>query len=133
MDDDARTVAIAFPAYIGRVKVVACEEESCSTDVTSEMAGASSLAAMRGKSDFAKEEVAETTWVKGDELDNKCSKRGDTISGSKLEYCGEVECKIDVKPFSLERIWLTVPTWLDKNGRKKILFGFADDVLYMFL
>jgi len=106
MDDDARTVAIAFPAYIGRVKVVAWEEESCSSDVTSEMAGAPSLAAMRGRSDFAKDEVAETTWVKGDELDNKCSKRGDTVSGSKSEYCGDVECRIDVKPFN----FLALPT-----------------------
>jgi hypothetical protein len=86
MDDDARTVAIAFPAYIGRVKVVAWEEGSCSTDVTSEMAGASSLAAMRGRSDFAKDEVADTKCVKGDMFESKCSMRGDTVSGSNSEY-----------------------------------------------
>jgi hypothetical protein len=54
--------------------------------------------------------VAETTCVKGDVLESKCSTRGDTVSGSNSEYCGDVECRIDVKPFSLERIWLNVPT-----------------------
>lgn len=65
------------------------------------MAGASSLAAMRGRSDFAKDEVADTTCVKDDALESKCSRRGDTVSGNNSEYCGDVECRMDVKPFSL--------------------------------
>jgi len=102
IDHDARTVDIAFPAYIGRVKVVVWEEESCSSDVTSEIAGTSSFAAMRGRSDFAKEEVADTTCVNlGGVPESSCSKRGDTVSGSRSEYCGDVEWRIDVRPFSL--------------------------------
>jgi hypothetical protein len=107
IDDDARTVDIAFPAYIGRVKVVVWEDESCSTDVMSAMAGASSLAATRGRSDFANDEVADTTCVKGGVFLSKCSKRGDTVSGSGSEYCGEVEYRMDVRPFSLGGIMVS--------------------------
>lgn len=91
MEEEARTVAIAFPAYIGRVKVVLLEEESCSRDVMSETAGISSFAATRGRSDFAEDECAEATCVKGDPSDRSFSRSGDTVSGSGVEYCAEVE------------------------------------------
>ena len=103
MDEDARTVAIALPAYIGRVKMVLLEEESCSSDVMSDTAGTSNFAATRGRSDFAEEECAETTCVKGEDSERSFSKSGVTVSGRGLEYCAEVECNKCVKPFSLLR------------------------------
>lgn len=69
MEEGARTVAMALPAYMGRVNVVLLEEELCCTEVISEMAGTSSFAATRGKSDLAEDEWAETTCVNGEELD----------------------------------------------------------------
>lgn len=65
------------------------------------MAGASSLAATRGSRDFAKEEVADTTCVKGDEFESSFSNSGEITSGRSSEYCAEVECRTDVKPLSL--------------------------------
>lgn len=56
MDDDALTVVMAFPAYIGRVNVVLLDDGSCSREVTSDIAGRSSLAATRGRMDLAAEE-----------------------------------------------------------------------------
>lgn len=53
MDSPARTVAMALPAYIGRVNVVLFDALSCSSEVMSETAGTSSLAATRGSRDFA--------------------------------------------------------------------------------
>ena len=74
---------------------------SCERDVTSETAGTSSFAATRGRTDFAREEVAETTWVKDEDLDRRLSKSGDSVSGKGWAYCGEEECKTDVRPLSL--------------------------------
>jgi hypothetical protein len=91
MDEGARTVAIALPAYIGLVKVVLLAAESCSREVISDTAGRSSLAATRGKSDFAEEVCAETTCVNGDESDRSFSSKRESVSADGSEYCAEVE------------------------------------------
>lgn len=56
MDEDALTVEMALPAYIGRVNVVLLDEGSCSSEVMSDTAGMSSLAATRGRIDLAADE-----------------------------------------------------------------------------
>ena len=101
MEEVALTVAIAFPAYIGRVNVVLLDDLSCSREVTSDTAGTSSLAATRGNMDLAAEECAETTCVKGELSARSFSKRGDMVSAIGVMYCVDVECKREVKPFSL--------------------------------
>ena len=101
MAEEARTVEIAFPAYIGRVNVVELAEGSCSRDVMSDMAGTSNFAATRGRRDLAEGECAATTCVKGEPLPRIFSKRGDRISGNSVEYCLEVECNNEVKPLNL--------------------------------
>ena len=70
IDEEALTVTMALPAYIGRVNVVQLEDVSCAREVMSEIAGTSSLAATRGRIDLAEYERAETTCVKG-ELSDK--------------------------------------------------------------
>lgn len=77
------------------------EEVSCSTDVMSDTAGTSSLAATRGRMDLADEECAETTCVNGESPERTFSKRGATISGNRVEYCGEAEWSTVSSPFSL--------------------------------
>jgi hypothetical protein len=67
----------------------------------SDTAGTSSFAATRGRSDFAEGECAETTCVKEELFPMICSRSGATDSGRGVEYCEEVECSKDVKPFSL--------------------------------
>lgn len=86
---------------MGRVKVVLLFAASCSREMMSETAGTLSRAATRGKRDFAAEEVAETTWVKGEESERSFSSRGESISGTDSEYCGEVECRTAESPWSL--------------------------------
>jgi len=93
-------VEIAFPAYIGRVNVVAPDELSCERDVTSETVGESSFAETRGSKDFAEEEVADTTWVYPSD-ERIFSNKGERISGTGSAYCGEVECKTEETPFNL--------------------------------
>lgn len=101
-EEGARTVAIAFPAYIGRENVVLFEEGSCETEMISETAGTSSFAATRGRRDFAEEEWAETIWVYGEPLASSFSRSGETTSGTGEEYCGAEECRTVVTPFSLK-------------------------------
>lgn len=74
---------------------------SCSTDVMSDTAGTSSLAATRGRMDLADEECAETTWVNGEPPESTFSKSGARISGKGVEYCGETEWSTVSSPFSL--------------------------------
>ena len=50
--------------------------------MTSETAGTSRRAATRGKSDFANDEVEETTCVKGEAPESSFSNRGLSVSGS---------------------------------------------------
>jgi hypothetical protein len=95
----------------------------------SAMAGTSSLAAMRGKSDFANDEVAATTCVKGGVFLSNCSKRGETVSANGSEYCGEVEYRIDDRPFSLERVMVSH----NKHKRVEIPLGFAHNAWNMLL
>jgi hypothetical protein len=101
MDEGALTVAIAFPAYMGRVNVVLLDEESCSREVMSDTAGMSSLAATRGRIDFADEECADTTCVKGEFSERSFSRSGERVSAIGVVYCEDVECRIEVRPFSL--------------------------------
>ena len=54
------------------------------------MGGESTIAATRGRRDFAKAEWAETTWVKGESF-NRLSSRGETVSGTGCLYLGEAE------------------------------------------
>ena len=53
IDEEALTVAMALPAYIGQVNVVQLEYVSCAREIMSEIAGTSSLAATRGRIDLA--------------------------------------------------------------------------------
>ena len=101
IDEDALTVAMAFPAYMGRVNVVLLDDESCSREVMSDTAGMSNLAATRGRIDFADEEWADTTCVKGEFSDRSFSKSGERVSAIGIAYCADVECRIEVRPFSL--------------------------------
>lgn len=91
---------------MGRVKVVAPDEASCSRDTISETVGASSFADTRGRIDLPVEEVAETTCV-NDESDKSFSKRGDRVSGTILSYSAEVEYRTEFKPFSLNSMSAT--------------------------
>jgi hypothetical protein len=93
---------------MGRVNVVLLLAASCSREMMSEMAGTSSRAATRGKRDFAAEEVAETTCVKGEDPDKSFSNKGESISGTASVYCGEVECRTEESPFNLELQYLEV-------------------------
>lgn len=122
IDEEARTVAIAFPAYMGRVNVVLLAAASCSRDVMSDTAGVSRIAAARGRIDFAEDECAETTCVKGESFDSRLSRRGDMVSGKGVEYAAEVECSKEVRPFSLVASDATPSVWL----RNYLLLGFCD-------
>jgi hypothetical protein len=90
---------------MGRVKVVLLSAASCSREVMSEIAGTLSLAATRGRRDFAAEDVVETTCVKGEDSVRSFSNRGERTSGTGAEYCGEVECRTESSPFSLRTRW----------------------------
>lgn len=61
MSEPAFTVAIAFPAYIGRVNVVS--SSLCEMDVMSDTCGRSREAATRGRMDLAADECAEKKCV----------------------------------------------------------------------
>ena len=100
---------------MGRVKVVAPDEASCSRDTISEIVGASSFADTRGRVDLPVEEVAETTCV-NDESDKSFSKRGERVSGTILSYCSEVEYRTEFKPFSLNSMSVT----RQRQGRSRI-------------
>jgi hypothetical protein len=76
---------MAFPAYMGRVNVVAPVLGSCERDVTSERVGKSINAETRGKRDLAVEEVEERTCVNGEEANRDC-RRGDKTSGKEWVY-----------------------------------------------
>jgi hypothetical protein len=97
---DARTVEMAFPAYMGRVNVVAPVVGSCERDVTSERVGRSINAETRGRRDLAVEEVEERTCVNG-EASKRDWKRGDKISGNGCAYCGDLEKRIELSPVNL--------------------------------
>ena len=84
--------------------MVALEEASCSSEVMSDTACTSSLAATRGKMERAEEEWEATTWVKGLESERTFCKRGDTSSGIACAYCGEAECQTAFKPFNLSSV-----------------------------
>lgn len=86
---------------MGLVKVVLPDEASCSREVTSERVGTLRRAETRGKSDFAEDEVADTTWVKPLFPLSSPSKRGESISGTGSAYWGDVECSTEVTPFNL--------------------------------
>lgn len=101
MEELARTVAMALPAYIGRVNVVLFDELSCSREVISETAGTSNFAATRGSRDFADAECAETTCVNGEPSERIFSSRGDTVSGNGGAYFGDEACNSPVNPFNL--------------------------------
>ena len=77
------------------------DDGSCCTDVMSETAGTSSLAATRGRMDLADEECAETTCVKGDCSESNFSNSGVIVSGKGVEYCGEAACNIVSRPLAL--------------------------------
>ena len=79
------------------------EDESCSTEVISDTAGASNNAATRGRSDFAEEECAETPCVKVGESLRSLSSSGDILSTTGLEYWSELLDITDDSPWSLER------------------------------
>lgn len=90
---------MAFPAYIGRVNVVVSSE--CETEVMSETAGRSSVAATRGRIDFAAEECAEKKCVYFSVPERTDLKRGVSVSGSGGLYEAEDECSTASRPCSL--------------------------------
>lgn len=96
----ALTVEMAFPAYMGRVNVVAPVDGSWDRDVTSERVGRSINAETRGKRDLAVEEVEERTCVNGEESRRDC-RRGDKTSGNGCSYCGDLEKRIELSPLNL--------------------------------
>jgi len=65
-------------------------------------AGISSLAATRGRMDFADEECADTTCVKGEFSERSFSRSGERVSAIGVVYCEDVECRIEVRPFSAQ-------------------------------
>lgn len=94
------TVAIAFPAYIGRVNVVELSDAEWDTDVMSDMAGTSRTPDNRGKRFFAAEVWAEMKWLYS-ELDNTLLSNGVRFSARLFEYDSDVEWRMEVIPFSL--------------------------------